>query len=72
MTFDPVAFATWMRDTRTARGISLRALEAYTGISNNTLSYIELKSKDLTVGNFCAICEALGASPTTQLKRFQK
>lgn len=71
-TFDPVAFSVWLRAEREKQGFSLRDLAARAGMHNTSLSYIEIKSQDVPVAKFCAICEALGADPATKLKDFIK
>ena len=72
MTFDPIAFSQWLRAERMQQGYSLRDLANRAGMHNTTLSYIESKSQDVTLGKFCAICEALNADPVTKLKEFLK
>lgn len=72
MTFDPVAFSKWLKAEREKQGYSLRDLAARAGMHNTSLSYTEIKSRDVPVGKFCAICEALGANPITKLQEFYK
>lgn len=56
-----MTFGRWMRNRRAELNVSLRKLEKRTGISNNTLSYIELRSGSPKLTDFIAICKGLEA-----------
>lgn len=58
---DAMTFGRWMRDRRAELNVSLRKLEKRTGISNNTLSYIERRSESPKLTDFIVICKGLEA-----------
>lgn len=62
-------FGQWMAQTRADKGVTLRELEARTGIGNTSLSYIEKHAKDVPLFTFVAIVKALGASPQNVMRK---
>jgi len=65
-------FGQWMVQTRTAKKITLRDLEAATGIGNTSLSYIEKYAKDVPLNTFVKIVRALGQSPSSVMKKLEE
>lgn len=62
-------FNTWFKDSREQRGLSLRKVEALTGIGNTALSYIEKHGKSVKLSDFIKICEAFDENPTEVLQQ---
>lgn len=53
----------WLRESRLQRGLSLRELEALSGVSNSEISKVESWRQDCRFESFVRLCAALGIPP---------